>query len=44
MAFSQPLERCRIVPAALGTDAGLVGAVAWAVRCFGERPGAAAKG
>ena len=34
IAFSQPLARCRIVPAALGTDAGLVGAVAWAVRSF----------
>jgi glucokinase len=44
LAFTQPQERCRIVPAALGTDAGLVGAVAWAVRCFGEGPGEAAKG
>lgn len=35
MAFATPMQRCRIVPAALGTDAGLVGAVAWAVRSFG---------
>jgi glucokinase len=35
MAFEVPLQRCRIVTAALGTDAGLVGAVAWAVRVFG---------
>jgi glucokinase len=34
IAFAAPLQRCRIVPAALGTDAGLVGAVAWAVRRF----------
>jgi glucokinase len=44
IAFAQPRSSCRIVPAALGTDAGLVGAVAWAVRCFGEHPGAAAAG
>ncbi len=36
IAFAAPRTRCRIVPAALGTDAGLVGAVAWAVRCFGD--------
>ena len=35
MAFTWPMQRCRIVPAALGTDAGLVGAVAWAVHSFG---------
>jgi glucokinase len=35
IAFAARLARCRIVPAALGTDAGLVGAVAWAVRRFG---------
>lgn len=35
IAFEVPLRRCRIVPAALGTDAGLVGATAWAVRRFG---------
>jgi glucokinase len=34
IAFAARLARCRIVPAALGTDAGLVGAVAWAVRRF----------
>jgi glucokinase len=44
IAFAAPLSRCRIVPAALGTDAGLVGAVAWAVRRFGARAGAAAAG
>jgi glucokinase len=42
IAFAAPLARCRIVPAALGTDAGLVGAVAWAVRRFGARSGTAA--
>ena len=35
IAFPAAQARCRIVPAALGTDAGLVGAVAWAVRRFG---------
>ncbi|MBV8301539.1 MAG: ROK family protein [Candidatus Dormibacteraeota bacterium] len=35
MAFAYPLSKCRIVPAALGTDAGLVGAIAWAVHTFG---------
>ena len=35
MAFTYPAEHCRIVEAELGTDAGLVGAVAWAVRTFG---------
>jgi glucokinase len=34
VAFEVPLRRCRVVPAALGTDAGLVGATAWAVRRF----------
>ena len=34
IAFEVPAQRCRIVPAGLGTDAGLVGAVAWAVRSF----------
>jgi len=34
IAFAVPLRRCRVVPAALGTDAGLVGATAWAVRRF----------
>jgi glucokinase len=34
IAFAAPQQRCRIVEAALGTDAGLVGAVAWAVRRF----------
>lgn len=36
MAFTEPAQRCRIVAAELGTDAGLVGAVAWAVQSFGE--------
>jgi glucokinase len=44
IAFASAMSRCRIVPAALGTDAGLVGAVAWAVRCFGEPDGDAAAG
>jgi glucokinase len=35
IAFQYPASRCRIVEAALGTDAGLVGAVAWAVHTFG---------
>jgi glucokinase len=35
LAFPEPLQRSPIVPAGLGTDAGLVGAVAWAVRRFG---------
>ncbi len=35
IAFDVPASRCRIVEAGLGTDAGLVGAVAWAVRSFG---------
>jgi glucokinase len=34
MAFAVPAQRCRIVEAELGTDAGLVGAVAWAVKSF----------
>jgi glucokinase len=37
MAFTVPAQQCRIVKAELGTDAGLVGAVAWAVKTFGER-------
>jgi glucokinase len=36
IAFQAPRERCRIVTAALGTDAGLVGATAWALRRLGE--------
>jgi glucokinase len=36
IAFESPASRCRIVQAALGTDAGLVGAVAWAVHTFGS--------
>ena len=32
LAFEQPLRACRITTAALGTDAGLVGAVQWAVQ------------
>lgn len=35
IAFAVPAERCRVEHAALGTDAGLVGATAWAVRSFG---------
>jgi glucokinase len=38
IAFAIPASRCRIVTAALGTDAGLIGAVAWAVRNFSGRP------
>jgi glucokinase len=34
IAFRYPLSRCRVTEAALGTDAGLVGAVAWAVHSF----------
>jgi glucokinase len=34
IAFEIPARRCKIVTAALGTDAGLIGAVAWAVRSF----------
>jgi glucokinase len=34
MAFVVPAQHCRIVEAELGTDAGLVGAVAWAVKSF----------
>jgi glucokinase len=44
IAFAAPLQRCRIVPAALGTDAGLVGAVAWAVRRFAARTQVASTG
>jgi glucokinase len=38
IAFEIPYRRCKIVTAALGTDAGLIGAVAWAVRSFGGAP------
>jgi len=31
IAFAEPLARCRVVPAQLGTDAGLVGATSWAL-------------
>ena len=34
MAFEVPAKHCRIIEAELGTDAGLVGAVAWAVQSF----------
>jgi glucokinase len=37
MAFAVPAEHCQIVEAELGTDAGLVGAVAWAVKSFAPR-------
>jgi glucokinase len=36
IAFEFPASKCRIVPAALGTDAGMVGAVAWATHVFGQ--------
>ncbi|MBJ7607959.1 MAG: ROK family protein [Candidatus Dormibacteraeota bacterium] len=36
IAFAVPAENCRIVQAELGTDAGLVGASAWAVKNFGQ--------
>jgi glucokinase len=36
VVFAAPAEQCRIVKAELGTDAGLVGAVAWAVKSFGS--------
>ncbi|MHB8719513.1 MAG: ROK family protein [Candidatus Dormibacteria bacterium] len=35
LAFAVPASHCRIEPALLGTDAGLVGAVAWGVSRFG---------
>ena len=35
LAFAVPASHCRIEPAQLGTDAGLVGAVAWAVARLG---------
>jgi glucokinase len=38
IAFAVPAGQCRIVEAELGTDAGLVGAVAWAVRTFSASP------
>ncbi len=34
IAFATPLRQCRMGRAELGSDAGLVGAVAWAVRSF----------
>jgi predicted NBD/HSP70 family sugar kinase len=34
IAFDAPLRRCRLGQAELGSDAGLVGAVAWAGRTF----------
>ena len=34
IAFDAPLRRCRVGQAELGSDAGLVGAVAWAGRIF----------
>jgi glucokinase len=34
IAFAVPAEHCRIVAAELGTNAGLVGAIAWAVKSF----------
>ncbi len=43
MAFAAPAEQCRIVQAELGTDAGLVGAVAWAVTSFSESGAAASR-
>jgi len=36
IAFAAPLATCRITKVELGTDAGLVGAVAWAVKEFGQ--------
>lgn len=36
IAFADALRPCRIVPAALGTDAGLVGATAWALDHIGS--------
>jgi glucokinase len=36
IAFAVPAQHCRIAVAELGTDAGLVGAVAWAVKNFGS--------
>jgi glucokinase len=35
MAFAVPLSRTRLATAALGTDAGIVGATAWALRRLG---------
>jgi glucokinase len=37
IAFETPLRHCRVGRAELGSDAGLVGAVAWAVRTFGQQ-------
>jgi glucokinase len=39
IAFGPPLHHCRIGRAELGSDAGLVGAAAWAVKAFGGTPG-----
>ena len=36
LAFAVPASHCRVEPALLGTDAGLVGAVAWAVSQLGR--------
>ena len=36
IAFEWPAAHCRVVEAGLGGDAGLVGAIAWAVRSFGD--------
>jgi glucokinase len=36
IAFHTPLRHCRVGQAELGSNAGLVGAVAWAVRSFGQ--------
>jgi glucokinase len=40
IAFETPLRHCRLGQAKLGSDAGLVGAVAWAVRSFGRQASA----
>jgi len=39
IAFEWPMSRCRILAAELGTDAGLVGATAWAVHSFERASG-----
>ena len=44
IAFETPLRRCRLGQAELGSDAGLVGAVAWAVRSFAHDASAEAAG
>jgi len=38
MAFATPLRHCRVGRAELGSEAGLVGAVSWAVRTFSPKP------